>query len=421
MVHQVVEIRLNGGREKVLVQDRVPLYYPNLWVTHKYRNRSPNTQDKILRHIALFHQFLGSLSIDVISQLEQRPKAAYLTDSEISRFMVDAHLSKTTLDRKYAGVSLLEKAYEFVGSAHAEQRCETVRDYLDFLYERLGDEVTREDAARDLKKRFNRKIKAARPAWRRTRNDEIKGLTTEQREFLLMVAHPESHANPFTTEAHKYRNYIIVLLGLELGLRRSEMLLIKLSDIMWHINQIAVVGLEDESIDLRKAGPRPKTNERMLPLTEQLAWAIRKYVDTYRRTRNRASDAYKHPFLLVAHHRNEGQPMSIKAVDGLFNRFGEAVPELKDVHLHLLRHDAVFTLLQSMTEELDALTPEDRTTRTQKVLTNAFGWDFESEMPGLYGAKYWREEANKAMTKRSANFRRIREQVEDGLNQRDKQ
>lgn len=421
MAYQVVEIRLNGGREKVLVQDQVPLYYPNLWVTHKYRNRSPNTQDKILRHIALFHQFLDSLSIDLISRLEQRPKAAYLTDSEISRFMVDAHLSKITLDKKYGGVSLLEKAYEFVGGAHAEQRCETVRDYLAFLYERLGDEVAQEDAARDLKKRFDRKIKAARPAWKRTRNNEIKGLTNEQRESLLEIAHPESHANPFTTEAHKYRNYIIVLLGLELGLRRSEMLLIKLSDIMWHINQIAVVGLEDESIDPRKAGPRPKTNERMAPLTEQLAWAIRKYVDTYRRTNKRVSDAHKHPFLLLAHHRNEGQPMSIKAVDGLFNRLGETVPELKEVHSHLLRHDAVFTLLQSMKEKLDDLTPEDRTTHTQRVLTNAFGWNSESEMPGLYGAKYWQEEANKAMKKRSEKFKGIRDKVETAINQRDKQ
>ena len=121
MAYQVVEIWLNGGREKVLVQDRVPLYYPNLLVTHKFRNRSPNTQDKVLRHIALFHGFLDSFSIDLISRLEQRPKAAYLKDSEISRFMVDAHLSKITLDKKYAGVSLLEKAYEFVGSVNRPQ------------------------------------------------------------------------------------------------------------------------------------------------------------------------------------------------------------------------------------------------------------------------------------------------------------
>lgn len=421
MGYQVVEIWLNGGREKVLVQDRAPLYYPNLQVTYKYRNQSPNTQDKILRHIALFHAYLESHSIDLIARLEQRPKAIYLTDTEISRFMVDAHLSKITLDKKYAGVSLLEKAYEFVGSAHAEQRCEAVRDYLDFLYERLGDDRTREEAAIDLKKRFNRKIKAARPAWKRTRNDEIKGLTDQQRASLLDAAHPDSPANPFTTEAHKYRNYIIVLLGVELGLRRSEMLLIKLSDIIWHTNQIAIVGLEDESIDPRKAGPRPKTNERMVPLTEQLAWAIRKYVDICRQIKNRVSDAYKHPFLLVAHHRNEGQPMSIKAVDGLFLRLGEAVPELAGIHSHLLRHDAVFTLLRSMKEELDSLTAEDRTTRTQKMLTYTFGWTSESEMPGLYGAKYWQEEANKAMTKRSENFKRIRDEVESDFNQRDKQ
>ena len=113
--------------------------------------------------------------------------------------------------------------------------------------------------------------------------------------------------------------------------------------------------------------------------------------------------------------------MSIKAVDGLFNRLSETVPELAGIHFRRLRHDAVYTLLRSMKEELDMLTPEDRTTQTQKLLTNAFGWNLESEMPGLYGAKYWREEANKAMTKRSENFRRIREAVEADINQRDKQ
>lgn len=113
--------------------------------------------------------------------------------------------------------------------------------------------------------------------------------------------------------------------------------------------------------------------------------------------------------------------MSIKAVDGLFNRLGEIVPELAGIHSHSLRHDAVFTLLRSMKEDLDALTPEDRTTQTQKVLTYAFGWSSNSEMPGLYGAKYWREEANKAITKRSEKFKGIREKVEAAINQRDKQ
>tara|TARA_R100000306_G_C4286904_1_gene97995 strand:- start:183 stop:311 length:129 start_codon:yes stop_codon:yes gene_type:complete len=34
-------------------------------------------------------------------------------------------------------------------------------------------------------------------------------------------------------------------------------------------------------------------------------------------------------------------------------------------------------------------------------------------MPGLYGAKFWKEEADKAMKKRSGRLKAIRENVED--------
>ena len=65
-----------------------------------------------------------------------------------------------------------------------------------------------------------------------------------------------------------------------------------------------------------------------------------------------------------------------------------------------------------MREELEALSPEDRTTKVQKVLTYAFGWSEESNMPGLYGAKFWKEEADRYMKKRSEKFKAIRERVE---------
>lgn len=415
MGFKIVEILINDAREKILVQDYMPLYYPNLFITTDYRGRSPNTQDKVLRHIALFCMYLENQSIDLVNRLEQRPNSVYLTDFEISRFIADANFSKSTLDKKYSGVRILEKGFEYVSRSHTEQRCEAVRDYLEFLYEKLGDDKSRAAAAIDLKKRINRKIKSASPAWKKRRNNDLIGLSDLCRHRLLEATFPEFPDNPFTADSLKYRNYIIILLGLELGLRRSEMLLIKISDLMWHNNQIAIVGLEDETIDPRKFGPRLKTNERVLPLTDNLAWAIRTYIDDYRSKKNTKSNSKKHPFLLVAHHRNEGQPMSIKAVDGLFNRLGEVFPELAGIHPHALRHDAVFSLLQSMKVELDRLTPEDRTTQTQKVLTYAFGWGPDSDMPSLYGAKYWKEEADKAILKRSDRFKKIREQVELSL------
>lgn len=416
MTYQIVEIRnygpkKNRPRRKILLKGSLPVYYPNLYISLEQSGRALNTQQKYLEHIGLFEGFLECESVDLVGRLEERPKSQYLTDNEISRFVADAALSKSVLDKKYSGVRLLPAAYTTVGRVHAQQRLEAVRDYLKFLYDKLGDDATRDAAVDDVVRRFNRKIRSARPALKKRKNDEIKGLTHQERKRLLEVMHPESSENPFANESLKLRNYIILLLGLELGLRRSEMLLIKLGDIHWHNRQLSIVDSEDESIDSRAYAPQFKTHERMLPMGDDLTWALQTYVDTYRVLRR----AREHPFLLVSHRRNEGSQLSIKALDGVLPRVGKVVPELEQVHLHVLRHDSVYTLLESMREELEKLTPEDRTTQVQKVLTYAFGWSPESHMPGLYGAKFWKEEADKAMKKRSERFTVISESVESEI------
>lgn len=421
MGHQVIEQVVNAARRKLLVQDLIPVYYPNLYATFELSGKALETTKKYLEHLAVFEDFLAFSSIDLISRLERRPKSQYLTDSEISRYVADAGFSKETLAKKYAGVRLHPAAYKTVGKIHAKQRLEAARDYLVFLYDKLGDHSTRREAVDDVKKRFNRKINAASPGWKKTRIDELKGLTNRVRDRLVEVMHPESAENPFADEALKLRNYIILLLGLDMGLRRSEMLLIKTSDIHWHSRQLAVVSLEDESIDPRTVAPQFKTHERMLFMTDDLYEAITAYESEYRfrKTLKGSSQARKHPFLLVAHRRNEGKPLSIKASDGILPRVGIAVPELANIHLHVLRHDAVYTMLESMREELASLSPEERTTQVQKTLTWMFGWSPESNMPGLYGAKFWKEEADKAIQKRAARFKANRQKAKAGTTQGD--
>ena len=390
----------------------MPVFYPNLYVMLEQSGRALNTQQKYLEHIGLFEDFLVYESIDLIGRLEQRPNSHYLTDEEIARFVSDAGCQKATLNKKYSGARLLPSAYEYVGKVHAEQRLDAVRSFLGFLYDKLGDRATRGEAVIDVTRRFNRKIKAAKPAWKKTKVGDMKGLNQQQRERLIEVMHPASPENPFASAALKLRNYIVLLLGLDMGLRRSEMLLIKLSDIYWASGELAVVDLEDGRVDTRKQAPGFKTQERQLVMADELTWVLKEYVDNYRVSKGRSSEAKEHPFLLVSHRRNEGRPLSIKALDGILPRVGEAVPELEGIHPHLLRHDAVYTLLESMRGELELMTPEDRTTKVQKVLTFAFGWSPESNMPGLYGAKFWKEEADKAMKKRSDIFKAIREGVE---------
>ncbi|RMS13668.1 site-specific integrase [Pseudomonas poae] len=410
MGFQIIEQVVNAARRKLLVQDYIPVYYPNLYITMGHSGRALETTKKYLEHLAVLEGFLAFSSIDLISHLEQRPHSQYLTDNELSRFVSDAGFSKETLAMKYAGIRLHPNAYKSVGKAHAQQRIEAVRDYLGFLYDKLGDHSTRYEAVDDLKKRINCKIIAARPGWKKTRTHKMKGLTSQERTRLLEIMHPDSAENPFSDEAIRWRNYIILLLGLDMGLRRSEMLLIKTSDIHWHSRQLAVVNLEDESLDPRTMAPQFKTNERMLVMTDDLYDAITEYESTYRHRKPRSgrSRANRHPFLLVAHKRNDGGPLTIKAVDGVLSRIREIAPELAHVHTHTLRHDAVYTMLESMREELAVLTPEDRTTQVQKTLTWMFGWSPDSNMPDLYGAKFWKEEADKAIQKRAERFKASR-------------
>jgi len=45
---------------------------------------------------------------------------------------------------------------------------------------------------------------------------------------------------------------------------------------------------------------------------------------------------------------------------------GKVAPELAHLHPQVLRHDAVFTLLRSMHENLETLTPEDSKPKAQQ-------------------------------------------------------
>lgn len=396
MEQQIIEIRLNGARRKVLLQAGIPAYYPNLYLTRELPARALNTQFKYLAHIQLFEAFLFYEKINLVARLEERPQSIYLSDNEISRFVIDAHLEKSTLDKKYSGVYIHPTKYSasIAGEAHVRQRLEAVRDYLLFMYFLLGDNSTKDDAVLKLKQLFKRKITSISPAWQKRTNDEAKALTQHQRELLKEVMHPQSERNPFSGSASRLRNYIILLLGLEVGLRRGEMQLLKVSDISWSDRILKIENLKKESLDPRHLAPQFKTNERTLQIGDDLVWALQEYVEKHRK------HAKSHPFLLVSHRRHEGAPLSIKGIDSVLPKVAKVFPELKGIHLHLLRHDCVYTLLESMKENQSAPTPEGRETEIQKILTYAFGWSPESNMPEHYGRKYWEEEANKAMMKR---------------------
>lgn len=398
MALSIKEMRLgNGSRVKLLLQDSVPVYWPCLYVLKKMRARSPNTQQRFLSDLLVFFAWLKAERIDLVARLKKRPDPIYLTEFELARFSSKAHWTKETLDKLFSGVRLHPTAYQQVGASQAESRMITAKNYLCFLYESLGSPGDRFDQIKQMVKRVDLSIKESRPTWKR-RSLEPKGLTPEQEDVLLNKLHPESAYNPWPkTEGIRVRNYLLVLLLFTLGIRRSEMLGIKLADIDYQKNRIQIVHRPNDPDDPRVSEPNIKTNERLLPAVEQLMALINQYINT----RRGLKQAKTHPYLMLAHGRKEGAPLSIKSVDSVFNTAKKAFPVLKGVTPHTLRHHDVYQTIKTVSEQTGNLPIEDRVQQERRVLIYKFGWSDNSEMPALYGQKYYQEEADKAMMARN--------------------
>lgn len=401
MTLSIKEIRLaNETRVKLLLQESVPVYWPCLFVLKKMRVRSPNTQQRFLSDLLVFFAWLKSEAIDLEERLKQRPKSQYLSETELIRFASQAHWAKKTLDKLFSGVSLHSTSYEQIGASQAESRLITAKKYLAFIYEALGSPADRLDAITWMEKRIDLSVIESRPAWRR-RSREPKGLTPEQEDVLLEKLHPDSSENPWPKSAAlRVRNYLIVILLLSLGVRRSEMLGIKLSDIDYRHNRIQIVHRPNDPDDPRLSEPLVKTNERILPANEQLMALINLYIEKYRSS----ARAKTHPYLFLAHGKAEGAPLSIKSVDAIFNAAKQAFPVLKKVTPHTLRHHDVYGTIKAVSERTEGLPVEDRVQQERRVLTYKYGWSDDSDMPNLYGQKYYQEDAGKAIEARNRGF-----------------
>ncbi|MDW7746374.1 site-specific integrase [Halomonas sp.] len=394
MTFSIKEFKLNDEtRVKLLLQDSVPVYWPCLYILKKMRVRSPNTQQRFFSDLIIFLEWLSYKGINIEERLKKRPESVYLSEAELAEFSSQVHWKKDVLDKKHGGVRLHRSAYQQVSAFQSESRLATARNYLCFLYEALGHPDDRFDQIEWLVKRINLSIVQSKPSWKR-RPMEPKGLTSEQERVLLNYLHPRSEQNPWPKSlAVRFRNYLIVIILYSLGVRRSEMLGIKLADVNYRDNRISIVHRPNDPDDPRAEEPNIKTNERKLPAPEYLMSLINEYIECYRKSKR----AKSHPYLFLSHGRNEGAPLSIKSVDAVFNVAKKNFPILMSVTPHTLRHHDVYRTMKILKEETKDLPPEERESIFNRVCNFRYGWVDTSRMPGRYGQKFYQEEASEAM------------------------
>jgi integrase len=130
----------------------------------------------------------------------------------------------------------------------------------------------------------------------------------------------------------RLRNWLMFEVALELGIRRGELLKLRLDSLpRGGDDGIRVLRRPDDPHDSRSKEPAVKTAERVIPASRNLLAAIRAYL-TYPRPLGRISG--RSPYLFVA---RSGSPVSMDTADDVIAAIGEH-SGVSPLSWHRLRH-----------------------------------------------------------------------------------
>ncbi|WDH52769.1 site-specific integrase [Pseudomonas chlororaphis] len=377
----------DGERFIVLVdEDGMPLFYPALYVTVHLRGRSlaVNTIQSALNALKALYAWRNYYSIDV----EQRfSRGELLLSHEI-------HSLRDFMQRPLAGedggnVVSISRRVETVSKGNQYARMSVIADYLGFLADQNLPSST---SSRDVVGRMVSQIKSNRPKTSNKSNvsREDKYLDDSVLDRLEITLRPGADNNPVREYAVQVRNALMFSILRITGLRRGELLNLKVEDIDFGTNTMKVVRRPDSKGDARAYQPVAKTRERVIPLIPELADQIYSYVLSHR---NKVPGAKKHGYLFVTHKSGSSQGLPLSNAG-----FGKFVGQLKHIlegysgiHAHSLRHHWNYSF--SKTCEIQGVTPE----REEKIRSYLMGWSETSGTAATYNRRRIREQANKAV------------------------
>ena len=226
-----------------------------------------------------------------------------------------------------------------------------------------------------------RVLKASKPVKRNT--DGPKGLSREAESRLFEVTHPDFMGNPWRRAFLRHRNHLILTLLFGLGIRKGELLAVKVKDINFRKGRLFIAKRPDDEEDNRARQAKSKTIARDLPLTDEMVRLLQHYVHEVRPLTKQAKF---HPFLIVA---DTGDPLALNSVDFMFSSIRKSYPEFIELHAHLLRH----TINERLAKMFEHLEPAVLI----QIQNYLMGWTKTSEMSAVYTKGYVEEKAKGAL------------------------
>lgn len=397
-------ILASGERLPVLMDTRagMPLFTPTIYSLTQLRGRNlaANSIEQGLRHIMVLLLFLEQREIDIEARFHE---GRILDLAEIESLattckMHVADIATTSLkaNSKPARVSFIEKyrkrpisfGRRVVDGPTAGNRMRGIADYLSWLAKAqllklpasnpafLALEAERQMVVETFKARI------PESGGRNTLDARV-GLSPEAAVRLLAVTARKSPENPWSGEFSRCRNELIFRWLYSFGLRRGELLNVKISDIDFRKETVTIARRADAPEDPRREQPTVKTRDRVLPIPPDLCRLTHEYIMTARR---KWAGARRHEYLFVAD--RTGAPMSLSALNKCFAFLRTRIPDLPDdLSPHVLRH----TWNDNFSEVMDRnKTPEADEQKMRSVL---MGWSETSDTAIIYTRRHVRKKA----------------------------
>ena len=341
----------------------VPLFYPTLFATSQLRNAGAdvNTIRNKLADLVVLLRWEQANDRDLITACRS---GRLLTVADIVSLRDFAKLDMRELSSVGGGekersvvVDFLEarvassQALAAIGGQQHFNRISTFADYLEFAASVVTQHQNSSRTAQEIA-RMARTIRKHRPrglAKQRNDDSDLRSPPSELVERFMAIAAEGDPRNPFRHPEVQLRNAIIFGLFRHTGMRRGELLSLRLDQFdLGHEPHVWVRRNQDDKHDPRRYQPVTKTKERPLPIPETLANQIDRYMLN---VRARIGPARRHPYLLVSHRKGStwGKPLSVSALSSQIFPLMRAVDSVFEaIHPHALRHHFNYELSVSI-------------------------------------------------------------------------
>lgn len=391
----------NGKTDITIVDDsHIPLCFYLSNFMDKDISQVLNTKKTYANHLLFIYRYFQSKQIDIPSRVIE---GKFFTTKEYNDFRRHCTFKGADWMKESSNISSFQRfndkqldkvmyastvADETVASSTIRLRLSLFKQYVENLYNKYhftakpdSDVQYKFDA---LSRQIKGDIKGIKDQNEKTVDPFDSEIPSEIYESLKECIEPGSPNNPFLSS--RLRNYLIVTIAMEGGLRRGAIAKLKLGDVIadWNNPRLRITKTPNDEADSRKNKPSQKTKAHVCPISKRTMEILKKYIED---VRSDYDESEKHEFVFVSEKGNVGEPLSLRGYDYVF----EILSKHLDFHItaHMLRH--------KWNEEFDVAAEElgYKGEAKEDVRKGAMGWNESSQMGAIYNAKRLSESAQR--------------------------